>query len=144
MTEPTMSQFANELDCFRARDKYWQEKLSAVTAELDKLKREREEMAKAEPFGYLHFDLKSVMPKFHWKASSHDGDMLAVYKHPPIPDGKVLVDADMLADSAYIAGAKFGWNCCAENNDKAFSDAINQRIADRVECKAMLSAAKEK
>lgn len=39
---------------------------------------------------------------------------------------------DHLADSQWIAGAKFGWNCGVDENHEHFNECINARIRDRV------------
>lgn len=40
---------------------------------------------------------------------------------------------DVLYDSAYVAGAKFGWNCCVDNDIAGFNKAIELRVTERSE-----------
>jgi hypothetical protein len=44
--------------------------------------------------------------------------------------------AAILQDSAYVAGMKFGWNCCCNDNSAAFEKAIEDRINERVQLRA--------
>jgi hypothetical protein len=48
---------------------------------------------------------------------------------------------DVLYDSAWIAGAKFGWNCRDADDEAGFQGAINARIRDRAELRKTLDAA---
>ena len=43
--------------------------------------------------------------------------------------------SDMLTDSAWIAGAKFGWNCGVVGDNNALQASIESRIRERVEDK---------
>ena len=49
-------------------------------------------------------------------------------------------ERDILNDSAWIAGAKFGWNCGVEGTRDLLNQCIEQRIKDRVEARASLPA----
>lgn len=46
---------------------------------------------------------------------------------------------DVLYDSAWIAGAQFGWNCGVTEDREALNKAIDGRIKDRVELRASLA-----
>ena len=43
--------------------------------------------------------------------------------------------SDMLTDSAWIAGAKFGWNCGVVGDNNALQASIESRIRERAEDK---------
>ena len=43
--------------------------------------------------------------------------------------------SDMLTDSAWIAGAKFGWNCGIVGDNNALQASIELRIRERAEYK---------
>ena len=43
--------------------------------------------------------------------------------------------SDMLTDSAWIAGAKFGWNCGVVGDNNALQASIESRVRERVEDK---------
>lgn len=49
-------------------------------------------------------------------------------------------ERDILNDSAWIAVAKFGWNCGVEGTRDLLNQCIEQRIKDRVEARASLPA----
>lgn len=49
-------------------------------------------------------------------------------------------ERDILNDSAWIAGAKFGWNCGVEGTRDLLNQCIEQRVKDRVEARASLPA----
>ncbi len=42
---------------------------------------------------------------------------------------------DILMDSTWIAGAKFGWNCGVNNDNETFQESIKGCIRERVELK---------
>ena len=52
-------------------------------------------------------------------------------------------ERDILNDSAWIAGAKFGWNCGVEGTRDLLNQCIEQRIKDRVEARASLPASQQ-
>ena len=43
--------------------------------------------------------------------------------------------SDMLTDSAWIAGAKFGWNCGVVGDNNALQASIESRVRERAEDK---------
>lgn len=60
----------------------------------------------------------------------------------PRANGETTVEMDARIDRAWIAGAKFGWNCSDAGNSARFNDAIRDRLKDNTDCMAQVRAAR--
>ena len=73
--------------------------------------------------------LQATVKELSWDGALND----AVAKIAELE--RKVETADMLYDSAYIAGMKHGWNSCVENDSVGFEKAIMSRINGKVEFK---------